>query len=105
MPKKLFRMFLSDNAEIHVFFETLHGLIVQFVVKLIARVEDQSYEIVRFDGGHGCPHKDVLNNQGKVTRKVWYEFLDNKQALDLGIKDLEEHYEAYIERFSKWLKK
>jgi hypothetical protein len=83
---------------------TVHGLIVQFVVKLILRVDGGSYEVVRFDGGHGCPHKDILDVEGKVARKIWYEFLDNKQALDLGIKDLKEHYEFYVERFSKWLR-
>lgn len=103
MPKKLFRMFLAGDAEVHVFFESVNGLIVQFVVKLIVQIGDDSCEVVRFDGGHGCPHKDILDTEGNVVRKVWYEFLDNKQALDLGIKDLKEHYESYIERFKKWL--
>ena len=105
MPKKYFKIDLSDGAEIHVFFETASGLIINFVVKLILKVNDTYYEVIRFDSGHGCPHKDVLDKQGKVIRKIWYEFLDNKQALDLGIKDLKDNYELYIERFKKWLKK
>jgi hypothetical protein len=37
------------------------------------------------------------------VRKIWYEFLDNKQALDLGMKDLKENYAFYVGRFKKWL--
>jgi len=105
MPIKFFRMFLSDQAEIHIFFETVYGMIAQFVVKLIWKTNDTKYEIIRFDGGHGCPHKDLLDLEGEVVKKIWYEFLDNKQALDLGIKDIKENYELYIERFKKWLEK
>jgi hypothetical protein len=105
MPKKFYRIFLSGDAEIHVVFETMNGMIVQFVVKLIVSIGQDWYEVARFDGGHGCPHKDILDSEGKVVRKIWYEFLDNKQALDLGIKDLKEHHESYMEGFRKWLKK
>jgi hypothetical protein len=34
-----------------------------------------------------------------------YFKLDNKQALDLAIKDLKDNCEIYSERFMKWLKK
>jgi hypothetical protein len=37
------------------------------------------------------------------VRKIWYEFLDNKQALDLGIKDLKENHAFYVGRVKKWL--
>lgn len=104
MPKRYFKIDLTGDAEIHVFFETVNGIIINFVVKLIFRVNDRYYEVVRFDSGHNCPHKDILDQQGKVIRKVWYEFLDNKQALDMGIKDLKDNYDLYIERFKKWLK-
>lgn len=42
---------------------------------------------------------------GNVKKKVWFDLLDNKQGLDLGIRDLKDNYEMYIERFKKWLKK
>ena len=41
---------------------------------------------------------------GAVVRKTWFEFLDNKQGLDLAIRDIKDNYELYIERFKKWLK-
>ena len=105
MPKRYFKIDLSGGAQIHVFFQTASGLIINFVVKLILKMNGTNYEVVRFDSGHNCPHKDILDIQGRVVKKVWYEFLDNKQALDLGIKDLKDNHELYIERFKKWLKK
>jgi len=87
MPRRYFKISLTDDAEIHVFFETTSGLIINFVVKLVLKWEDCYYEVIRFDSGHDCPHKDILNTQGEAIRKVWYEFLDNKQGLDLAIRD------------------
>jgi len=105
MPKKYYKIELPSGAEIHVFFETASGLIIKFVVRLIMKFDSEYYEIVRFDSAHHCPHKDVLNPEGKVIRKIWFELLDNKQALDLAIKDLKDNHDIYVERFEKWLKK
>jgi len=60
MPKKYYKIELPSGAEIHVFFETASGLIINFVVKLIIKFNSGYYEIVRFDTAHDCPHKDVL---------------------------------------------
>ena len=60
---------------------------------------------IRFDSAHDCPHKDILDIEGNVIGKTWFEFLDNKQALDLAIKDLKDNHDIYIERFKIWLKK
>lgn len=73
--------------------------------KLILKVDGEYNEVIRFDSAHECPHKDILDIDGTVKRKVWYEFLDNKQGLDLAIKDLKDNFEIYIERYKKWLKK
>ena len=105
MPKKYFITKLSGGDEIHVYFETVNGLIASFVVKLVFKMDNVCYEIVRFDSGHGCPHKDILDVNGSVKRKIWFEMLDNKQGLDVGIRDLKDNHEIYIERFKKWLKK
>ena len=69
MPKRYFRIQLSNGAEIHVYFESVSGLIVNFVVKLILRIDKAYYEVVRFDSGHNCPHKDILDKSGKVAKK------------------------------------
>lgn len=106
MPVRYYVIELKKGIEIHVYFETTHGLIVQFVVKLVMKSANRSYqEIIRFDSAHDCPHKDILGIDGKVKRKVWFETLDNKQGLDLAIKDLKDNFELYIERYKKWQEK
>lgn len=105
MPQKYYKIILTDDVEIHISFETLNGSLIRFVVKLVLKGDDSFFELVRFDSAHGCPHKDTLNPNGEVVRKVWLDLLSNKQALDLGIKDLKDNYSLYVERFNKWLKK
>jgi hypothetical protein len=105
MARRFFKIKLSEDAEIQVFIETVSGLIINFVVKLVLGINSAQYEVIRFDSGHNCPHKDILDVGGEVTRKIWYEFLGNKEALNLSIQDLKDNYKLYIERFRKWLKK
>jgi len=105
MPIRYYVIELEKNVEIHVFFETVQGILIRFVVKLILSRVGAYHEIIRFDSAHDCPHKDVLGIDGKVKRKVWFESLDNKQGLDLAIKDLKDNYEMYIGRYDKWLEK
>lgn len=104
MPKKYYMIDLGGGMEIHVFFETASGLIINFVVKLVLLIGDGHYEVVRYDSAHGCPHKDILDASGSVKRKVWFELLDNKQGLDLAVKDIKDNHELYVERFIRWLK-
>ena len=105
MPKRFFRIQVSEDSEIQVFIEAASGLIINFVVKLVLRINGAEHEVIRFDSGHNCPHKDILDVGGKSTRKIWYDFLGNKEALNLSIQDLKDNYKLYIERFRKWLKK
>ncbi len=102
MPKKYFVIDISQNIEIHVYLETMNGVVVNYVVKLL-RLQDKTYhEIIRYDNAHGCPHKDILDKNGKVLRKVWYDFFDNQQGLDMAVKDLKDNSELYIERYDRW---
>jgi predicted RNase H-like HicB family nuclease len=73
VPKKYYRVELTGGTEIQVFFETTNGWVINFVVKLIILFEGGHYEVVRYDTAHGCPHKDVLDIDGNVKRKVWFE--------------------------------
>ena len=78
MPPKYYRIELGGGVEIHVFFETASGLIINFVVKLTLLHEGRHFEVVRYDSAHGCPHKDILDVNGRVKRKVWFELLDRQ---------------------------
>lgn len=106
MRQREFFLNLDESTIIYVYMETERGLVKCFVVKLMSSfgVREDWYEVIRYDSGHDCPHKDILNTDGEVIRKVWYDFLDNSQALTLAIKDIKENYEFYRERYKKWLK-
>jgi hypothetical protein len=95
---------VTEGVIIFVQFETEKGDVEEFVVKLLCEMDDKWHEVLRHDSGHGCPHRDVLNPSSREVRKIWYDFLDNSQALTMAISDIKENHEFYIERYSKWLK-
>lgn len=95
---------VAEGTIAYVYFSTENGEVTEFVVKLLSLFEDKWHEIVRYDSGHGCPHKDILNTDGEVLRKVWYDFLNNGQALTMAITDIKDNFGFYKERFQKWLK-
>jgi len=66
MPKKYYTIELAEGIEIHVYFDTLNGLVINYVVKLLLWKSKRYYEVVRFDSAHGCPHKDILDEKGKL---------------------------------------
>ena len=103
MDKEYF-LELEENTITYVHLKTEKGYVTEFVVKLLSVFEGEWHEILRYDSGHGCPHKDILNTDGKVIRKIWYDFLDNGQALTMAITDIKDNFEFYKERYQKWLK-
>jgi len=105
MARRFFKIKISEDAEIQVFIEIVSGLIVNFVVKLILTINSVQYEIIRFDSGHHCPHKDILGVDGEAARKIWFGFLGNKEALNLSIQDLKDNYELYPVRKPRCLQR
>jgi hypothetical protein len=103
MDKEYFLKFEEETIA-YVYFKIEKGDVIEFVVKLLSMFEDRWLEIIRYDSGHGCPHKDILDINGGVIRKIWYDFLDNGQALTIAITDLKDNFEFYKERYGKWLK-
>jgi hypothetical protein len=95
---------IAEGIIAYVYFKTEKGDVTEFVVKLLSKFEEDWHEILRYDSGHGCPHKDILNIDGEVIRKIWYDFLDNGQALTMAITDIKENFEFYKERHKKWLR-
>ena len=95
---------IEEKTVVYVFFKTIKGEVTEFVVKLLSLLEAEWHEILRYDSGHDCPHKDILDINGEVIRKVWYDFLDNGQALTMAITDIKDNFEFYRERYQKWLK-
>ena len=92
---------LSINTQSCIYFKTEKKQVIEFVVKLYSIIDNKKYEILRYDSGHNCPHKDILNKDGQVVRKVWFKHLSNKDALTMAIYDIDINFEIYIERFNK----
>ena len=62
MAKKYYTIELAEGIEIHVYFDTVNGLVINYVVKLLLWKSKRYYEVVRY----GCPHKDILDKTGTV---------------------------------------
>lgn len=95
---------IEKGVIVFVQFNTEKGDVKDFVIKLLCEFSGKWHEVLRYDSGHGCSHKDILDITGSVIRKVWYDFLDNSQALTMAIADIKDNYEFYRERYLKWLK-
>jgi hypothetical protein len=93
------------NTQSCIYFEVEKGQVINFVVKLYSIIENKKYEILRFDSGHNHPHKDILNKDGQVIRKVWFRHLSNNEVLTKALFDIRNNFEKHIERFNKkWFK-
>jgi hypothetical protein len=100
-----YRFNLAINTQIYVYFEIEKGQVINFVVKLSSMFEKVKYEIFRFDSGHNYPHKDILNKDDQVIRKVWFKHHTNNEILTKSILDIKKNFGRHIERFDKkWFK-
>lgn len=95
---------ITNDVIIFVRFKTDEGEVKEFAIKLLCEFNGRWDEVLRYDSGHNCPHKDILDTSGRIIRKVWYDFLDNSQALTMAIADIKDNYEFYRGRYEKWLK-
>jgi hypothetical protein len=89
---------------LEVWFAAEGAEVTAFAVKLEAFIEGKHREIVRYDTGHGRPHRDVLDWQGKPIhpRKRWAPLgTTNNQALTDAIDDITENWERYIDAFMR----
>ena len=75
---------------------------MSFVVKFLAIIDGEEYEILRFDTAHRSPHIDILAPSGNKKQKIFLPRLTNKEALNYAQDDIKEHYKQYRERFIQW---
>lgn len=101
MPIKEFRAWLNDNVYIVVEFETVHGEVVCFVVRLMLCATPDDLCVVRYDTAHGKPHRDLMNRTGRLLEKEWLLGMNFEEALQHAIRDLRAHHESYIADFTK----
>lgn len=105
MGNQQYEKYINSKNYISVSFQTEKKMVTRFAVKLLCFIDKRWYEVIRYDSGHGTPHKDILLPDGSVERKVWYRYLDNNEALDYALDEINEQYEYFRWRFEKWLRK
>ena len=88
---------LSGNARKRHAHETDQGKVLGFTVQLEVWHDAKWNPIVRYDGSHGFPHKDVFRRNGE-SRKVPLK-KSFKEALVFADKDIRDNWETYLGRF------
>ena len=88
---------LSENVWKRHVHETDRGKVRGFTVQLEVWHDAKWNPVVRYDGSHGFPHKDVFHRNGE-SRKVPLK-KSFKEALVFADKDIRDNWEMYLERF------
>jgi hypothetical protein len=96
-----YRINLSPDDHVRVNFDRSSPQVLQFSVQYLARIAGEWQPIVRFDTAHGHAHMDIsLPDGGQETRKL--PFSNYNTALTFAIRDIQEKWPFYRERFERW---
>ena len=88
---------LSENARKRHAHETDQGRVLGFTVQLEVWHDDKWKPIVRYDGSHGFPHKDIFRRSGE-SRKVPLK-MSFKEALVFADQEIGDRWEMCLQRF------
>ena len=98
MPLKSWRIYLGE-FQILVTRHTERGVLVDFLVALLAWTGSKWECITRYDCAHGFPHRDVIGERGGLLYKQPFPGLSNAQVFNYGLRDLQKNYEAHLRFF------
>ena len=74
--------------------------VVDFVVQYEALIDDVFFAVVRHDGSHGVPHRDLLDWSGETIDKRWASAgTTMNAALTDAMHDSRSNWEYYREDF------
>lgn len=99
MPEKIYSFWLDEKSYLVVEFRTVDGRVVSFVVRLMLISDDAEKCVARYDTAHGCPHLDVVDQQGRLLEKKWLLGMSLAEALRFAINDFRLNYASYIKNF------
>lgn len=91
---------LIEDVRLRTPFTSESNLITAFTVRLEATIDSRWHPIVRYDGAHGTPHRDILNRRGDVMREDGMSGTFNDVMTTAQI-DIREHWEEYLLQFER----
>ena len=92
---------VDDDLAIEVEYDMGNGTPMPFIVRLMAQVAGRKVCISRFDSAHPemPPHRDVLGHHDGLRRKVFYEKLDYRDAVNYAVLDLKQYGQDYLKDY------
>lgn len=71
-------------------------VMADFVAQYEAFIDGVYRPVLRYDGSHARPHRDILGWRGETVEKVWLpEGTSYNDALRLAIGDIRHNWERY----------
>lgn len=90
----------GESDVIRVRFVRQAKTVVDFVVQLEAYIDGEYRRVVRYDGSHGRPHRDILDWEGRTIEKRWAPAgTTYSRALTEAIRDLVSNSDRYIAEY------
>lgn len=89
----------DDRVEARVVHE--QGVVLDFSVQYLARIQERWYPVVRFDTAHGRPHMDVSNPDGTSFRINLAPGLGYREVFNTAVDDVSRNWRRYREEFER----
>lgn len=97
MAERLYIIPYSRDARKRHYHKTERGRVVQFVVQLEVKVEDQWKPVVRYDCSHRFVHRDSYGVSGRQKKEELD--LSYEEALTFADEDIDDNWEQYRSTF------
>ena len=101
--RKAYTIVLSSEDEIRISLVREGKQVTEFAVQYVARIQGQWQAIVRFDTAHGRPHMDIGHPDGTQEKRD-FPFYSYNTALTYAIRDVQERWEFYRQRYERGFK-
>ena len=80
--------------------QTTEGVLVDFLVALLAWNGEQWACITRYDCAHGFPHRDLLGRRSGLLYKEEFPGLTLNEVFNHAVNDFKTSYEAHASFFN-----
>ncbi len=100
MGEKSFLVLLGDDSSdrYRLLCNTEQGRVILFTVQYEALINGEWQAIVRYDGAHGFPHRDLLH-PNKPEEKTSFPERSNAEVLSLGQEDIKRNWKRYRQQY------